>query len=473
MKSLIALLFIPFLIIPFSHSQSLELELYANNLSGPVSIKHAGDDKLYVVEQSGYIKIINTDGSIESTPFLDIDNIVINTGFERGLLGLAFHPNYTTNGYFFVNYINNSGNTVVSRFTRQVSNPLLADASSELIILSFNQPYNNHNGGDLAFGTDGYLYITTGDGGSSGDPENNSQNTLSLLGKILRLDIDSTSGTENYSIPTDNPFLGNSTIREEIWAYGLRNPWRFSFDRLNGDIWIADVGQNAYEEINHVTALEASAGLNYGWRCYEGNLTYNTNGCSTPGSYTYPIEGYNHFGDGESKCSITGGYRYRGSEFPNLSGYYFFADYCSEEIGYLVYDDINDIWTKTLRDFNGNWSSFGEDVNGELYVSDPTSGSIYKITDTTLGTDDNTISEISIYPNPTKNNLSINFGLNYNSNLSTKISIFDLQGKLIKTIVRNAEMIQNINTSELSNGIYILKLIGDNNKQFIHKLVKQ
>ncbi|WP_299111135.1 PQQ-dependent sugar dehydrogenase [uncultured Winogradskyella sp.] len=472
MKSLIALFFITFLFIQLSHSQSLELEFYANNLNKPVSIKHAGDDKLYVVEQSGYIKIVNTDGSIESTAFLDIDNIVINTGSERGLLGLAFHPNYSTNGYFFVNYINNSGNTVISRFSRQASNPLLADASSELVIIDFIQPYSNHNGGDLAFGSDGYLYIATGDGGSGGDPDNYSQNTLSLLGKILRLDIDSPSGTENYSIPADNPFLGDTNIREEIWAYGLRNPWRFSFDRLNGDVWIADVGQNAYEEINHVTALEASTGLNYGWRCYEGNLTYNTNGCSTPSSYTYPIEGYNHFGDGESKCSITGGYRYRGTQFPNFNGYYFFADYCSQEIGYLVYNDTTDTWTKILQDFNGNWSSFGEDVNGELYVSDPTSGSIYKITDTSLGIHDNLISEISVYPNPTENKLSINFGLNYTSELSAKISIFDLQGKQIKTIQRNTEMIQNISTSELSNGIYILKVVGDNNKQFIHKLVK-
>ncbi|NRD23390.1 PQQ-dependent sugar dehydrogenase [Winogradskyella litoriviva] len=472
MKSLTTLIISTFLFIQYSQSQSLELELYANGLNGPVSIKHAGEDKLYIVEQSGYIKIINSNGTIEATPFLDIDNIVINTGFERGLLGLAFHPDYSTNGYFFVNYINNSGNTVISRFTRQASNPLIADVNSEFNIISINQPYSNHNGGDLAFGSDGYLYIATGDGGSGGDPDNYSQNTQSLLGKLLRLDIDTTTETHNYSIPSDNPFIGDTTVRDEIWAYGLRNPWKFSFDRLNGDIWIADVGQNDYEEINHVTAIEASTGLNYGWRCYEGNLPYNTNGCSTPSSYTFPVEGYNHFGDGESKCSITGGYRYRGTEFPNIYGYYFFADYCSEEIGYLAFDEAINMWTKTLQDFNGNWSSFGEDVNGELYVADPTSGSIYKITDTSLSINDNTYSTISIYPNPSNNYLSINFGSVDTNNISDKISIFDLQGKLTKSIQRNSDIIQTINISELSNGIYILKITGPNSKQYINKLVK-
>lgn len=472
MKSLTALIIFAFLFIQYSHSQNIALELYANGLNGPVSIKHAGDDKLYIVEQSGYIKIVNSNGTLETTPFLDIDNIVINTGFERGLLGLAFHPDYSTNGYFYVNYINNSGNTVISRFTRQASNPLVADANSEFNIIAFNQPYSNHNGGDLAFGADGYLYIATGDGGSAGDPDNYSQNTQSLLGKLLRLDIDTTTETHNYSIPSDNPFIGDTTIRDEIWAYGLRNPWKFSFDRLNNDIWIADVGQNNYEEINHVTAIEASTGLNYGWRCYEGNLPYDTSGCSTPSSYTFPIEGYNHFGDGESKCSITGGYRYRGTEFPNFYGYYFFADYCSEEIGYLVFNETTNMWTKTLQDFNGNWSSFGEDVYGELYVSDPTSGSIYKITDTSLGIDDNSYSSISVYPNPSNNTLNINFGSVNTNAVSSKISIFDLQGKLTKSIQRNSEIIQTINISELSNGIYILKITGDNSKQYINKLVK-
>lgn len=473
MKSKITLFLLAIVTFSFCNAQSLDLELFASNFNNPVNIKHAGDDKIYVVEQDGYIKIINADGTVNSTPFLNIDNIVINTGNERGLLGLAFHPNYINNGYFFVNYINNSGNTVVSRFTRSTANPLLADATTELIIISYTQPYSNHNGGDLAFGSDGYLYISSGDGGSGGDPQNFSQNTQSLLGKILRLDIDSTTDTENYTIPTSNPFVGNSNFREEIWAYGLRNAWKFSFDRLNGDVWIADVGQNAYEEINLVTATDAAVGLNYGWRCYEGDAPYNTSGCAAPSNYTFPIDVYSHSNDGQFKCSITGGYRYRGSEFSAFEGWYFFADYCSGEIGYLVYNESADTWTRTFDPFNGNWSAFGEDLNGEIYVSDINSGNLYKLIDTdALSIDDNEASTtVSIYPNPTKNSLNIDFGLNTNTDLSTDITIFDLQGKMVKTIRRNSETVQTINTSHLTNGFYILKIKMANRNQSSHKLV--
>ncbi|NRD21131.1 PQQ-dependent sugar dehydrogenase [Winogradskyella eckloniae] len=472
MKFTLALIVFTIFTMPSLFSQDFDLEFFASGFSNPVNIKHAGDNKLYVVEQDGYIKIVQPDGSIESTAFLNIDNLVIDTGNERGLLGLAFHPDYETNGYFFVNYIDNLGNTVVSRFTRDATNPLLADINSEFNILSFDQPYSNHNGGDLAFGADGFLYISTGDGGSGGDPLNNAQNTLNYLGKILRIDINATTPIHNYSIPADNPFVGNPNVNGEIWAYGLRNPWKFSFDRLNGDIWIADVGQNAYEEINFATAANAAVGLNYGWRCYEGNAVYNSDDCSEPNSYTYPIGGYNHFGDGESKCSITGGYRYRGTAFPNLTGLYFFADYCSQEIGFLNYDETNDTWLRTLNDFNGNWSAFGEDFNGELYVSDLTSGSIYKIIDNTLGVDQNSLSSISVYPNPIKNEVHINFGINNTNQLYTTILIFDLQGKLIKSIPRSTNTIQKIETSDISEGIYLLNIQSTNGEQSIHKLVK-
>ena len=284
-------------------SQGLDIELFAQNFDRPVNLKHAGDDKLYVVEQDGYIRIINDDGSVETTPFLNIDSRVINTGNERGLLGLAFHPNYITNGHFYVNYINNSGNTVISRFNRSNTNPLLADPNSELILLTYSQPFTNHNGGDMAFGQDGYLYISSGDGGAGGDPQNNSQNLTNLLGKILRIDIDNTENGNNYAIPPDNPFEGSPTNSEEIWAYGLRNPWKFSFDSLNGDIWIADVGQQEYEEINRATLTEA--GLNYGWRCYEGNATFNSTGCPPFNTLTFPVAEYNHTTSGQFKCSIT------------------------------------------------------------------------------------------------------------------------------------------------------------------------
>lgn len=471
MKTSLTLLFLAFIVFPFSYAQDLNLELFASNLDRPVNIKHAGDDKLYVVEQDGYIKIINADGSIESTSFLNIDSNVINTGNERGLLGLAFHPDYATNGYFFVNYINNSENTVISRFSRDTSNPLLADFNSELVILTYDQPYTNHNGGDLAFGTDGYLYISSGDGGSGGDPDNYGQNTLSLLGKILRLDIDTFTATENYTIPPTNPFVGDENFRAEIWAYGLRNPWKFSFDRLNNDLWIADVGQGNYEEINRVSSSEAATGINYGWRCYEGNAPFNSGGCSDPNTYTFPIDGYSHSGDGLFKCSITGGYRYRGTNYSNFNGWYFFADYCSGEIGYLVYNDTTDTWTKTLNLFNGRWSAFGEAFNGELYISDINSGNIYKLIDATLSINDDSISNISIYPNPSHTMVNINFGLNTNDSQSTTISIYDIQGKLVKSIQRNEEMIQQINTSNLSSGIYLLKIKSINGAENSHKLV--
>ncbi|MCB0428039.1 MAG: PQQ-dependent sugar dehydrogenase, partial [Mangrovimonas sp.] len=238
MKNYYLFLLILIIIPPLQAQPDIDIVEFANSFVSPVSIKNAGDDRLFVVEKRGWIKIVNTDGSVNATPFLNIDNLVIDTGSERGLLGLAFHPNYASNGYFYVNYINNSGNTVISRFSRNVSDPNLANPNSETILMTINQPFSNHNGGDLEFGPDGYLYIGTGDGGSGGDPNGNGQNLNSLLGKMLRIDVDSGSP---YSIPSDNPYVSdaNPNTLAEIWAYGLRNPWRFSFDSTTGDLWIA------------------------------------------------------------------------------------------------------------------------------------------------------------------------------------------------------------------------------------------
>ena len=468
MKSLDSLVVLVFLFFNYSFAQDLELELLASGFDNPVSIKHAGDDRLFIVEQDGLIRIINAGGTVQNTPFLDIDDRVINTGNERGLLGLAFHPNYSVNGFLYVNYINNSGNTVISRFTMNFTNPEVADPTTEFIILTYAQPYSNHNGGDLAFGTDGYLYISSGDGGSGGDPDGNGQNTANLLGNILRIDVDNTTALLNYSIPPDNPFIGNSAATPEIWAYGLRNPWKFSFDRLNGDIWIADVGQGDYEEINRASG--AQGGLNYGWRCYEGTSIYNSNDCPSSSTLTFPISGYNHFGDGEFKCSITGGYVYRGSMYPSFEGSYFFADYCSSEIGFITYNSSLGDWDMTLEDFTGNWSAFGEDIDGEIYISDIQSGNIYKLIDALLSVDENEFNRISIYPNPVKDELNINFS-NYNSTLSTEIVIYNIQGEIVASVNRRTENIQKINTSKLANGMYILKLNAANGEQSTHKLV--
>lgn len=446
----------------FCNAQDLELELFASGLNRPVNLKHAGDSRLFAAEQDGIIKIINSDGSVNSTPFLDIDTRVNSSGSEQGLLGLAFHPNYATNGYFFVNYINNSGNTVVSRFSRDSSNPSIADPNSELIILSFSQPFSNHNGGELQFGPDGYLYISSGDGGSGGDPQDNGQDLGTFLGKILRIDVNNSTTSNPYDIPADNPFVGTAGANEEIWAYGLRNPWKFSFDRSNGDIWIADVGQDAFEEINN--APGSAAGLNYGWRCYEGSATYNTTGCPSSSSLTFPVAEY---GNHNIYCSITGGYRYRGSEFPNFNGLYFFADVCTQEVGFI--EDVGGSWAMTFENFSGSLVAFGEDINGELYVAS-LGGNISKLIDASLTVDEQDLSNVSIYPNPTKGELTIDFS-SINSSVSAEVSIYNIQGKAISTINKDAGTVEKIDTSQLAKGIYILKINTSNNLQRVHKLV--
>jgi len=369
----------------YSFSQTIDIQSFATGFDMPVSIKNAGDDRLFVLEKRGYIQIINTNGSVNATPYLDINNLVIDingSSDERGLLGLAFHPNYSNNGFFYVNYIDNNGDTVISRFEVSSADANIANSNSELIILIISQPYSNHNGGDMAFGPDGFLYIATGDGGSGGDPENRAQNLNSLLGKMLRIDINNTANGNNYAIPTNNPFYndGNANTLEEIWAYGLRNPWRFSFDSQTGDIWIADVGQGEYEEIN--MASSTASGLNYGWRCYEGNNSYNGSGCPDDNTLTFPVGEYSHTSSGNFKCSISGGYRYRGSAYPNFIGLYFFADYCSDEIGTL--ENSGGTWNMAFSNvFNGNrWASFGEDINGELYIAGLGSGTVFRIIDT-------------------------------------------------------------------------------------------
>jgi len=336
----------------------------------PVTIANAADgtNRLFVVEQSGQIHIIQN-GNLLTTPFLTITARVSCCG-ERGLLGLAFPPGFASKQYFYVNYTNTNGNTVISRF-RLTSNPNVADPNSEQIVLTIAQPFSNHNGGQLQFGPDGYLYIGMGDGGSSGDPQNRAQNPAELLGKILR--IDSESNLTQYQIPPTNPFVGNSAYRPEIWAMGLRNPWRFSFDRDTGDLLIADVGQNQWEELNWQSAL-SNGGENYGWRIMEGTHCFNpASGCIQTG-LTLPIAEYNH----SLGCSITGGYRYRGLQFPNLYGVYLYGDYCSGRVWGLRTQGSS--WETTqLTQTPYQITTFGENEQGELFVADYTSGTIYHI----------------------------------------------------------------------------------------------
>ncbi|MDP2302470.1 MAG: PQQ-dependent sugar dehydrogenase [Ignavibacteria bacterium] len=345
----------------------------------PVDIQHAGDnsDRLFVVSQSGTISVFQNDPNVTSAKvFLNITDIVVSGG-ERGLLGLAFHPDYENNGYFYINYTGGSPlKTFVSRF--QVStNPDSAIKSSELVLISFTQPYTNHNGGQVSFGPDGYLYIATGDGGSGGDPQSNGQNKSVLLGKILRIDVNGTSGSNNYSIPADNPFANNlSGWREEIFAYGLRNPWRFSFDPVTNWNWCADVGQNVWEEINII-----QNGKNYGWKIMEGAHCYSpSTGCDTSG-LTFPIFEYAHNSAGG--YSVTGGFVYRGPNVPQLYGKYIYADYVSQKIWGLTYDGVNQAVNELLINSAGiGISSFGVDQYNELFICALSNGKIYKFTPT-------------------------------------------------------------------------------------------
>ncbi|MDQ3191015.1 MAG: PQQ-dependent sugar dehydrogenase [Bacteroidota bacterium] len=345
----------------------------AKGFKEPTSIAHANDSRLFIVEKVGRIAIIDTNGNVNSNYFLEIESRVKSSGGEQGLLGLAFHPNFSNNGYFYVNYTDNDDSTTVSRFKISGQNPSQADANSEIVLLKIHQPFTNHNGGEIKFGPDGFLYIATGDGGGAGDPNNNAQNPLTMLGKILRIDVNQGAA---YGIPSSNPFVGTSDTLDEIWALGLRNPWRFSFDRLNNDLWIADVGQNAWEEINMHTS-QSAGGKNYGWPCYEGDEPFNTSGCAVPSKYVFPIFTYENTGF-SGDCSVTGGYMYRGEKYSNLSEHYFYGDYCSGKI-WSINNNAGTWQNQYYGEFDLNISSFGEDAKGELYVADLNQGEIFKI----------------------------------------------------------------------------------------------
>lgn len=373
------------------------LEPFVAGLARPVVITHAGDSRLFVVEQSGRIRVI-ANGAVRATPFLDITGRVDDTGNEQGLLGLAFHPDYASNGYLYVNYTYDPptglDRTRISRFTVG-PDPDVADPDSELVLMEFAQPFDNHNGGDVHFGPDGYLYIASGDGGSGGDPQNNAQNPDSPLGKLLRIDVDGGGGApdcnlvaaKNYGIPSDNAYTDGDGGDgcDEIFALGLRNPWRIAFDSLTGDLWIADVGQNAREEVNFVPAGTA-AGLNFGWRCYEGDEIFNDAGCDD--AYFAPLVTTAH---ADGNCSITGGRVYRGGAEPALTGRYFFSDFCNTAIRAITFANGQPVVENAIP--AGAISqpvTFGEDIFGELYVASLT-GTIHRI----RGSGDTPVSQIT------------------------------------------------------------------------------
>lgn len=341
----------------------------------PVELASPDDntDRIFVVEQKGIIRVFENSSSVQrSTVFLDIEKQV-SSGGEMGLLGLAFHPEYKTNGYFYLNYTRrNPQETVISRFSVSASNPNTADPNSETILLRFGQPYDNHNGGKVAFGNDGFLYIGTGDGGSWGDPKNRAQDRTELLGKILRIDVNKPAGKLKYSIPPDNPYAGsNLGYREEIYAYGMRNPWRFSFDRNTGKLWAGDVGQNKFEEIDII-----EKGGNYGWRIMEANECYRANSCNTAGLKA-PV--WSYLQGAATGSSVTGGYVCRDENLPGLSGKYIYGDFVTGNIWALTHANNKAIKNELIARLPGGLSSFGEDSKKNLYAIAHGTGKIYTL----------------------------------------------------------------------------------------------
>jgi glucose/arabinose dehydrogenase len=427
------------------------------SFSDPVFLTHADDNtnRIFVVEQAGKIKVFpNSQSANSSKEFLNITDRV-SSGGEKGLLGLAFHPDYENNGYFYVNYTNSSS-TVISRF-QVTSNPDSANKNSEYQLLTFTQPFGNHNGGWIGFGpNDGYLYIATGDGGSSNDPQNNGQRINTLLGKILRIDVD---GGAPYAIPPTNPFVDstNVQVRKEIYAWGLRNPWRCSFDPVTGWLLAGDVGQGSWEEIDLI-----ENGKNYGWRCYEGNHQFNMTNCNYP-EYIFPIWEYSS--NSGNECSITGGYIYRGANVPELEGKYIYGDYCSNKIWALTYDGINPPSTQLLLTAANNPTSFGVDQMNELYIV--TFGSpdrIYRFTPTVTSSENEIkLSDYRLeqnYPNPFNPSTIIKYNLPEDSEVTIKI--YDSLGKEIDSITTGIQQKgfyqKTWNAGKYSSGVYLVKM---------------
>ena len=348
-------------VVPAVPGEAIELQLLASGLERPLGLVNAGDNtnRMFLVQQIGLVSIIRN-GELDPRPFLDISRQVSCCG-GRGLLGLAFHPGYESNGFFFAYYIDEEGDSVVSRFEVSGRSPDRARAASEVEFLRFEQPTSGHKGGDIAFGSDGFLYIASGDGSDGGDPEDNAQDLSSPLGKILRLDVDGGPG----AVPSANPFVGDPQARDDIWALGLRNPWRISFDRETGDFFVADVGQGRREEVNFQSA-DSTGGENYGWRRVEGSLCYEPpTGCDQD-AFTPPVLEYGH----DVGCAVTGGYRYRGKRAPTLRGEYVFGDYCAGTI-WSAKPNRDGVWTSRILAVTGRpIVTFGEDEKGELYLVD-------------------------------------------------------------------------------------------------------
>ncbi|MEO8446726.1 MAG: PQQ-dependent sugar dehydrogenase [bacterium] len=457
-----------------SFSQPFELVNAFPNItfSNPVYVTYAPDqtNRVFILERLGKIKVLANDSTTSTAKtFLDVTNLNNGSTYqERGLLGLAFHPNYAVNGYFYIYYTRTGdGANCLSRFTRSASDPDKADSLSELPLWAVTDPYSNHNGGILFFGLDGYLYCGMGDGGSGGDPGNRAQNTNEMLGKVHRIDVNSTVGALNYNYPPTNPFVAGGG-RAEIFTYGMRNPWRVSQDPVTGIIYCGDVGQDAWEEID---ILEV--GKNYGWRCYEGNHAYNTSGCGPLTDYAAPIKEYANAG---SECSVTGGFVYRGSRRPELTGRYIYADYCSRKIWKLKYEAGVVTEDSLLMTAPSNVFSFGIDNSNELYVC-CSNNIVYRFNKSDLvGVNNNTVESpdnftlSQNYPNPFNPQTNINYSIPELAKVN--LTIFDALGKEIVNLVNTTQQTGNYSISwngrdamgnNIPSGAYFYKLSAGEN----------
>ncbi|MCU0353244.1 MAG: PQQ-dependent sugar dehydrogenase, partial [Cytophagales bacterium] len=428
----------------------------------PVEFTHAGDfsDRVFVVEQPGVIRVFPNNPNVtdaQVVTFLDIRPQIV-LGNETGLLGLAFDPAFPTNRHFYVYYTRNQNGqlqSVVSRFTASAGNPNQADPASELVLLTFDQPFANHNGGKITFGPDGFLYIASGDGGSGGDPLNAGQDLNTLLGKILRIDVRQATAAIPYAIPPGNPFINRPNTRPEIFAYGLRNPWKISIDRLTGQIWAGDVGQNLREEIDLIVR-----GGNYGWRFREGRVCYNpATDCPTEGLID-PVWDYTHAsGDGRS---VTGGIVYRGELLPSLYGKYVYGDFASGNIWAITYDTTSRTTTNEfLLRFPGNISAFGEAQNGEMYICNYITGRVQVLRDPLVtAAEPNAPVSIRIFPNPANDRLSVEVKGSQTGPVAVRL--YDVQGRLVHS-VRQERLSNNgqpftLDTGDLPPGLYVYRL---------------
>ena len=428
------------------------------NISDAVDIKNANDSskRLFIVRQSGIINIYQY-GVLSTRPFLDINDRITYKG-EQGLFSLAFHPGYKNNGLFFIWYSDKKGDVTLARYKASDPGGDVADPYSGVVLFSLSKPggYNNHNGGCLQFGKDGYLYLTIGDGGGIGDPYSNAQNMQSLFGKMIRLDIN-VQNAPYYAIPVDNPFINTPNARPEIFALGLRNPWRWSFDDLTGDIWFGDVGQDTWEEINFTRYAEAS-GANYGWHCYEGDETYNRQNCVQQSNYRFPVFKYKH-GVNNGGFSVIGGYVYHGTSFPLLKGYYVCADYISGN-AWLIHPNGTGNWAVTIQNnVASNIVSFGEDESGELYAASQ-NGNIYQVS--TANTEEQPDKGNYIFPTFVDNgNITLVM-----QDYFEYASIIDMQGhQLFQQRLAQSGTMQ-LKIPSLAAGFYILKLSGTQDKKF-------